>query len=171
MINLSPKPQDPKGLNDAIELIKFINSPDSQKYLKDIQKWVSEANKAIETIGKASDIEKLHAEAKTKTEILNGKIHEIESSREDILKMAEIHAKGIISNAESEAEKLKTSAKKANDKALEREKTSNSKAKELADFEISLKVASQAQQAREKILSQREVEIERKESILAQLKA
>jgi hypothetical protein len=140
MMTLTPKPTQPKGMNDLIEFLSFLNDrKEREKYLAEMIKATKEAEKAYKLVGKANEIETLHTSALKKDTEADQRLEELNQSTQEILDNAERQAQEITNQAQKEAEaithkaiqtkeeadRLKTTASDMLSTAKEREKLAN----------------------------------------------
>jgi len=162
--------QAPSGVSDLHSLMLFMDNKEKYtQYLSELTNLIKDANEAIETVGKAKDIDNLLADARVKSD----KMDSIESSAQEkatlIVGEAEVKARNMLNDASERSDELLTesqtylnSAKNKDSELKSKETYLNTQEKDLVSRETSL-------DKRLEDCIKREAEIKRKQAVLSQL--
>jgi hypothetical protein len=166
MISLNPKIQK---IDELMELVKLISGKDFEKHLKELKKYTKEANKASERAGKVSEIDKIHQELTEKQQKSDLIIKEATEKAQKVLVDAEGQAQELMLGAQNVIETDKLEALRLKQKSKEALEKNKDKEAVLNTFQTQLDVTAAALKKREDEVTKRELEVERKEKIFAQL--
>jgi hypothetical protein len=162
----------PAEFQSVLGLLEIIQNKDAiKKVTDDLKKHADKANALIEKVGKAQEIERLHATALEEQKQSGLVIQQATDTALKLVSDAEEKAGYLTSQAKEAAQEVLSHAEGASKQAIQREKDSKALQGDLKTLQAQLDAANQAQQKRQTDLDKRETDIQRKESILAQLKA
>lgn len=154
----------PTPINDITGLLAFLDNKNAyMKYINELKKFTDEANQAIETVGKAREIDGLLSEAKQLRDAAKAEHAEERTKVEDIVGAAETKAQSIVADAEAIATKMTSEAENLMAEAKE-------KASVLADDRVTVSAQMKSAKKLEAELDKRQKQIDKVEAEIADKK-
>lgn len=152
-------------------LDELLTSKSYAENMKAIQAKIEELTPLVKAKGGLDNISKLETEAKSKTELAKRLLDNVRNEAEVLISKAKSDAEEIINTAKEKAAKVQYLA----DQNL---KSATTKEQDIKSIKVSLNKSVKSFETEKKAfdkkiesLAEREADIQRKESILAQLKA
>jgi len=161
----------PQPVDTLLSLIEVMKDPKAfDNHLKAIKEYTDKANKTIETLAKAEEVERLLTDAQIKhdkaVELYEGGSQEASKT----IREAKEQADTLIAQTNEACNTLLLDAEQANKSAVQREKAAETVRAQQQKIQSQLDAANQAHQKREASLDKREQVVSNAEAVLTQLK-